>query len=205
MVKYSSLKKAENNSTHYENLGRGLTDRFKSGMEYVKNSRVGKTAGHIRDEIGYSIATDKVALKNPETRKWWLAHKILKYAPEIATSAYLIGYAIADNHYYSFPHLADLAKEGLTTKGSWTQPDPNHIAKPVEHSLNILLKPWCTTSPPLTNSFGQYEWNSSNTRPLYPIIEDRIGGGAVGLIPDAVYRGAQAIRKGVKHFKNKKP
>lgn len=176
-----ALERAGNDGKHYGTLGKGLTERFKSGVDYIRNSGVGKTAELIKDEVSYSIATEKQALKNPETRKRWLLNKALQFAPEILTVIYLVSYVIADHNYYSNPILAEIARTGSAVKGT-------------------ILVPWGSAPIPKPQSDGFIHLNSSNTRPLYPVIEDRIGGGAVGLIPDSIYR----FYKGMKYVENKK-
>jgi hypothetical protein len=176
-----ALERTGNDRKHYGPLGKGLTERFKSGADYIRTSRVGKTAEPIKNEISYSIATEKQALRNPETRKRWFLNRALQFAPEVLTVIYLVSYVIADHNYYSNPILAELARTGSAVKGT-------------------ILVPWGSAPIPKPQSDGFIHWNSNNTRPLYPVIEDRIVGGAVGLISDSIYR----IYKGVKYVKNKK-
>jgi hypothetical protein len=178
MTGYSSPERRENDRKHYETHGKRLIQHFKLPVDCVRNSRVGKTAEHIKDEITCSIAIQNQALKNPETRKRWFFNKALQFTPEILTGLYLVGYAIADHNYYSNRILTDLSRTGSAVKGT-------------------ILVPWSSAPIPNQQSDGFIHWNPDNTRPLYPVIEDRIGGAAIGLIPDVMYR----IYKGVKHLK----
>jgi len=54
---------------------------------------------------------------NKRTRKY----KLIYYLPELLTICYLVAYGIAEHNYYSNPSLAELAREGLTTRGHWTE------------------------------------------------------------------------------------
>jgi hypothetical protein len=118
-------------------------------------------------------------------RRWKKLRKLISYLPEVFVVVYLIAYGVADHLYYATPHLAELAGEGLTTKGFWTEHSrfSEEINIPVTHSLEIPLKPWFRTAPPPEDFEGFRMWSSDNLRPLYPIIEDRFGGALVGTIP----------------------
>jgi len=183
MVNYKSLKKIEPDAKHYENLGKDLTNRFNSGIDYVKNSRIGKAAEFVKNEISYSVETNKAALKNPQTRKLWLFNHI----PEILTIGYLGAYTVAAANYYTNPVLSDLARTGHAVKGT-------------------LLVPWSSAPIPKPSSDGFIHWNDDNMRPLYPLIEDKFVGGAIGIIPAAAkygYKGAGVIKRAL-NKENKK-
>jgi len=123
-------------------------------------------------------------LRDLEKRRRKKLRKLVSYVPEVFAIVYLIAYGVADNLYYATPHLADLAEQGLTTKGSWTEHSRWEISIPTTHSLEIPLKPWFRTAPPPSNDFDTYiVWSSANLRSLYPIIEDRFGGALLGIIP----------------------
>jgi hypothetical protein len=123
-------------------------------------------------------------LRDLQKRRRKKLRKLISYVPEMFAIVYLIAYGVADNLYYATPHLADLAEQGLTTKGSWTEHSRVEISIPTTHSLEIPLKPWFRTAPPPSNDFDGYiVWSSANLRPLYPIMEDRFGGALLGIIP----------------------
>lgn len=135
---------------------------------------------NLKNEIRYSIDANKAALQDLETRKWWLAHKALKYLPEIVTCVYLTSYAIADHIYYSNLNLAELAKSGSAIKGTF-------------------LVPWGSAPVPKESSDGFIHWNDENSRPLYP-VENRVVGALIGIIPAA----AKYVYKAVNHFRTRK-
>jgi hypothetical protein len=87
-------------------------------------------------------------LRDLQKRRGKKLRKLISYVPEVFAILYLIAYGVADNLYYATPHLADLAEQGLTTKGSWTEPSRWEISIPTPHSLEIPLKPWFRTAPP---------------------------------------------------------
>jgi hypothetical protein len=127
------------------------------------------------------------ALRDKGTRKY----RLLYYLPEFITIGYLIAYGVAECHYYSNPILSELARQGLTTKGFWTE-NYHGVIKPVEHSMEAF-KPWILPDLPPPDSFGMVHVQS---RPLTPIETD-IGGALVGFIPV----GLKYSVKLVKHIK----
>jgi len=117
---------------------------------------------------------------NKRTRKY----KLIYYLPELLTICYLVAYGIAEHNYYSNPRLAELAREGLTTRGHWTE-SLQGITLPIEHSMEAF-KPWIlpdsfppamlhTEGPPTDPIF-------LGVRPL-TFIETDLGGALLGLVP----------------------
>jgi hypothetical protein len=119
---------------------------------------------------------------NKRTRKY----KLFYYLPEILAICYLAAYGIAEYNYYSNPTLSELAKQGLTTKGSWIDPRLKGIAVNAENSMEAF-KPWKLPEGfPPENSFdsfpGLFSYSGVGVRPL-TFIETDIGGALLGLIP----------------------
>jgi hypothetical protein len=121
-----------------------------------------------------------------------IKNQLIGHMPEIVTAGYLIAYGIADFRYYQDLKLANLAKKGLTTEGTYMQPSGGII------SLNVA-KPWL--APPAnripTDYFGHISEN--HVRPLTILEDDKVGV-SLGFIP----AGAKYLWKGVRHFREKK-
>ena len=63
MTKYNLFNK-RGDRTHYEALGKGLTEHFKSGAEYVKNSRFGNAVKYVHDSNMELLGFAKEGIKN---------------------------------------------------------------------------------------------------------------------------------------------
>lgn len=173
----------------YQRVENGITARFRRDFDCVKNSSVGKFLGNMKDEIKLSAYSTKEALKKSETRKLWLKNHI----PEFLTIGSMIAYGIADASYYSNPLLAKLAKEGLTTNGTYT-------TDRVSFSL-LTVKPFLTPAYIPRNLIDRngnipYMFTRKLTLP-----ENDVFGFAMCTIPvDAKY-GKKGVEKVKKHFR----
>jgi hypothetical protein len=176
----------------YQRLENEITGRFRRSFDYVKNSSVGKFLGNMKDEIKFSAYKTKESLKKPETRKLWIKNHI----PEFITIGFLAYWGVSEQLYYSNPILARLAKEGLTTNGTYVT-DYHGITIPVTHSINVI-KPF--VYPQLDqiprDSLGNIP--AGYTRKLSPLENDYLQG-FMGTLPTI----GKYSKKGVKHFKNK--
>lgn len=117
---------------------------------------------------------------NKRTRKY----KLIYHLPELLTICYLVAYGIAEHNYYSNPRLAELAREGLTTRGHWTE-SLQGITLPIEHSMEAF-KPWILPDsfPPVMRYIDGPPMDPifPGVRPL-TFIETDIGGALLGLVP----------------------
>jgi len=118
------------------------------------------------------------------TRKY----KLIYYLPELLTICYLVAYGVAEHNYYSNPMMAELAREGFTTRGYWTGDNrhdiiiPNDIIIPTEQSMEAF-KPWKLPErfPPLSSGL-EFHFTHVERRPL-TFIETDLGGALLGLVP----------------------
>lgn len=167
----------------------GMTDPFRRSFDYVKNSSVGKFLGSVKDEIKFSANTTKEALKKPETRK----RRLINHTPEFLTIGSVVYYGVADVRYYSDSLLAKLAKEGLTTNGTYT--------------TGGVRFPLLTAKPCITPAYIPRDLIGRNgdippmlTRKLSPFENDYVGF-AMRTIPVDVKYDKKGIEKVNKHFK----
>jgi hypothetical protein len=117
---------------------------------------------------------------NKRSRKY----KLIYYLPELLTICYLVAYGIAEHNYYSNPRLAELAREGFTTRGHWTEDSFPGIVLPIEHSMEAF-KPWILPDgfPPVMRYIdGPIMDPILGVRPL-TFIETDMGGALLGLVP----------------------
>jgi hypothetical protein len=110
MEKYDSPKGLDNDGrNHYETLGKGLSDHFKSGVDYVKNSRFAsyvKRADKNIDKLGenichmYTFATSN----DPASESWTGRHRgtLLKMAVIGGVIAADIGISEAVGNYLGY-------------------------------------------------------------------------------------------------------
>lgn len=177
----------------YQRLGKGVTDRLRRGVNYAKNSSVGKFLGNVKDEFNLSIYLTKEAFKDPETKHLWIKNHIINNIPEILTAVFLTTYGYFDARYYSDPLLSKLAAKGLTTNGTYVS---DRVSFPL-----LTFKPFITPAYiPRTLIDRNGNIPSKYTRPLTPFENDYDWFAACTLPADVKY-GIKVIE----HFeKNKK-